>query len=91
VWDHFHAAHSPREAARLFAKVRGQLDTHGFDRVVPAVEAALGAGTPVLLALTPGFAPPARLAADVVPATLRELEVSSGCAADYDAWLAEAV
>jgi hypothetical protein len=35
VWDHFHAAHPPREAARLFAKVLGQLDTHGFD-VVPA-------------------------------------------------------
>ena len=23
VWDHFHAAHAPREAARLFAKVLG--------------------------------------------------------------------
>jgi transposase len=91
VWDHFHAAHPPREAARLFAKVLGQLDTHGFDRVVPAVEAALGAGTPVLLALTPGPAAPARLAPDVVPATLRDLDVPSGCAADYDGWLAEAV
>jgi hypothetical protein len=45
----------------------------------------------VLLALTPGLAAPARLAADIVPATLRDLEVSSGCAADYDAWLAETV
>ncbi len=41
VWDHFHAAHAPREAARLFAKVLGQLDTHGFAVVVPALEAAL--------------------------------------------------
>ena len=91
VWDHFHAAHQPREAARLFAKVLGQLDTHGFDVVVPAVDAALRGGTPVLLALTPGPAPPVRLAAEVVPAALRDLEVHSGCAADYDGWLAEAV
>jgi transposase len=91
VWDHFQAAHSPREAARLFAKVLGQLDTHGFDRVVPALDVALRTGTPVLLALTPGATAPARLAADVVPAALRDLEVPSGCAADYDGWLAEAV
>jgi transposase len=91
VWDHFHAAHAPREAARLFAKVLGQLDTHGFDVIVPAVEAALRTGTPVLLALTPGAATPARLPADVVPVALRDLDVPSGCAADYDSWLAEAV
>ena len=91
VWDHFHSAHQPREAARLLAKVLGQLDTHGFDVVVPAVDAALRAGTPVLLALTPGPAAPVRLDAEVVPAALRHLEVPSGCAADYDGWLAEAV
>jgi hypothetical protein len=91
VWEHFHAAHAPREAARLFAKVLGQLDTHGFDVVVPAVERALRTGTPVLLALTPGAEAPARLQADVVPAGLRDLDVPSGCAADYDGWLAEAV
>jgi transposase len=91
VWDHFHAAHAPREAARLFAKVLGQLDTRGFEVVVPAVEAALRAGTPLLLALTPGPAGPVRLAPDIVPAALRDLDVPSGCAADYDGWLAEAV
>jgi transposase len=91
VWEHFHAAHAPREAARLFAKVLGQLDTHGFDIVVPAVERALRAGTPVVLALTPGPSAPARLEAEGVPAVLRDLDVPSGCAADYDGWLAEAV
>jgi transposase len=91
VWEHFHGAHPPREAARLFAKVLGQLDAHGFDVVVPALERALRTGTPVLLALSPGAAAPARLEADVIPAALRELEVASGCAADYDGWLAEAV
>lgn len=91
VWEHFHAAHPPREAARLFAKVLGHLDTHGVDAVVPAVARALRTGTPVLLALTPGPARPARMEADVVPASLREVDVPSGCAADYDGWLAEAV
>ncbi|HXV10656.1 MAG TPA: IS21 family transposase [Burkholderiales bacterium] len=91
VWEQFHAAHSAREAARLFAKVLGQLDTHGFDVVVPALERALQTSTPVLLALTPGPASPPPLDADVVPAALREVEVPSGRAADYDGWLAEAV
>jgi transposase len=91
VWDHFHAAHAPRDAARLFAKVLAQLDTHGFAVVVPALQAALCRGTPLLLALTPGSSTPARLEADVVPAALRDLEIPSGCAADYDGWLAEAV
>ena len=31
IWDQLHAAHGPRDAARLFAKVLGQLDTHGAD------------------------------------------------------------
>ena len=91
VWDYFHVAHGPRDAARLFAKVLGQLDTHGFEVVVPAIEVALRTGTPLLLALTPGAAAPARLTPDVLPAALRDLDVASGCAADYDAWLAEAV
>jgi hypothetical protein len=90
VWEHFQAAHPPREAARLFAKVLGQLETHGVERVVPAIETALATGNPILLALTPGgHARP--LDREVVPAPLRELEVLSGCAADYDRWLAEAV
>lgn len=91
VWDHFQTAHSPRDAARLFAKILGQLDTHGVDVVVPALEAALRNGTPVLLAVTPGPAAPARLDAEGVPAALRDVEVPSGCAADYDGWLAGAV
>jgi hypothetical protein len=91
VWEHFQAAHPPREAARLFAKVLGQLETHGADRVVPAIETALRTGTPILLALTPGGSAPPPLDHAVVPASLRDLDVPSGRAADYDGWLAEAV
>jgi transposase len=87
IWDQLHAAHGPRDAARLFAKVLGQLDTQGADVVVPALRAALVAGTPLLLALTPASAPPGCLAPEAVPAHLRDLEIPSGCAADYDGWL----
>jgi len=87
VWDQLLTVHSPREAARLFAKVLGQLDTHGPAIVVPALEAALRTGTPVLLALTAPTPPAHCLAAEALPATLRALEVSGGCAADYDTWL----
>ena len=87
IWAQLDAAHGPRDAARLFAKVLGQLELHGADRVVPALTAALVAGTPLLLALTPARTRPDRLAAAAVPDALRALDVGSGCAADYDRWL----
>jgi hypothetical protein len=87
IWDQLHAAHGPREAARLFAKVLGQLDTLGAAIVVPALTVALATGTPLLLALTPTRSSPTRVAPDAVPAPLREIAVASGCAADYDGWL----
>jgi hypothetical protein len=89
IWDQLHRAHGPRDAARLLAKVLGQLDTHGAAVVVPALQTALATGTPLLLAMTPARASPARLALDAVPLPLRDLVVPSGCAADYDRWLVE--
>jgi transposase len=87
IWDQLHGAHGPRDAARLFAKVLGQLETHGAAVVVPALGAALAAGTPLLLALTPARAALARVPLNAVPTALRDIDVASGCAADYDAWL----
>jgi hypothetical protein len=87
IWDQLHAAHGPRDAARLFAKVLGQLDTYGAAVVVPALTHALATGTPLLLALTPARSTVARVTADAVPAPLRDIDVASGCAADYDGWL----
>jgi transposase len=85
VWAHFHAAHPEPEAARLFAKVLGQVEAHGLTHVVTTVASALTTGTPILLALT---APAAVSATPVdVPPALRDLDVPSGCAADYDGWL----
>jgi hypothetical protein len=87
IWDQLHGAHGPRDAARLFAKVLGQLETHGAAVVVPALGAALAAGTPLLLALTPARAALARVPLNAVPTALRDIDVASGCAADYDGWL----
>jgi transposase len=87
IWDQLHRAHGPREAARHFAKVLGQLETHGAAVVVPALRAALATGAPLVLAIAPGPSL-VRLAPDTVPAPLRDIDVASGCAADYDAWLA---
>ena len=51
--------------------------------VVPALTAALATGTPLTLAHIVVAAPP-RID---VPPPLRDLEVASACAADYDRWL----
>jgi transposase len=83
VWERLHLAHGPREAARLFAKILGELDVRGGVDVVPALTAALATGTPLTLAHIVVAAPP-RID---VPPPLRDLEVASGCAADYDRWL----
>jgi transposase len=85
VWARLAAQHGPRDAARHFARILGQLETHG-DTVVVALQTALAAGTPLPLALTPATRPQG-LDADAVPAALRDLAIGSGVAADYDAWL----
>jgi hypothetical protein len=43
----------------------------------------------LLLAFTPVHPSLDRVALDAVPPLLREIEVISGCAADYDGWLGE--
>lgn len=86
VWGHFHAAHPPREAARLFAKVLGQVEAQGLAQVAATAARALTAGTPILLALAP-TPTAATLASVAVPGVLRDIDVPSGCAADYDGWL----
>jgi transposase len=83
VWAQLHAAHGPREGARLLATILGELETRGAAEVIPQLRAALTTGAPLLLVRRPPLAAPAV----VVPAPLRDLEIGSGHAADYDAWL----
>ena len=51
--------------------------------MIPQLRAALATGAPLLLARRPAAIAPAV----EVPAPLRDLEIASGCAADYDGWL----
>jgi transposase len=83
VWDRLHAAHGPREAARLLAKILGEIETRGAQVVIAALVRALAEETPLLVA---GVAP-SPLPDVEVPAPLRDIEVGRGCAADYDTWL----
>jgi transposase len=83
VWARLHDTHDEREAARLLAKILGELHSRGAEAVIPALEAVLASGTPLALAAIIS-ATPARVD---VPAALRDVEVASGRAADYDTWL----
>jgi transposase len=83
VWAHLDEAHGPREAARLLAKILGELETRGARDVVPALETALATGAPLTMARI-ATAAPARVD---VPAALRDLDIASGSASDYDDWL----
>jgi transposase len=86
VWAYLQAAHGPREAARLFAKILGELDIRGAAEVVPTLEGALASGTPLMLARPALTTTAARVD---VPTPLRDLDIASGRAADYDTWLTE--
>ena len=83
VWTHLDQAHGPREAARLLAKILGELATRGVADVIPALQTALATCAPLTMA---------RIATAVptnveLPTVLRDLEVTGGCAAEYDGWL----
>ena len=83
VWAQLYEAHGPREGARLLARILGELETRGAMEVIPQLRVALATGAPLLVARRPkASAPPVD-----VPAPLRDLEIGSGHAADYDAWL----
>jgi len=86
VWTHLERQHGPRDAARLFAKILGQLEMRSAAAIIPALETALVVGTPLLLALAPATRPP-DLPREALPVALRDVEVGGGCAADYDTWL----
>jgi len=87
VWDRLETLHGPREAARVVAKILGQLVDQGASVVIPALERALVTGTPPGLAVIAHRATTPALIVAGLPASLQQIEVASGSAADYDAWL----
>lgn len=81
MWTRPHAAHGAREAARLFAKTLGELETRGATDVVPGAAGPAGCRCTADDGTGATAAPP-RVE---VPAALRELDIASACAEDYDA------
>jgi hypothetical protein len=87
AWRSLVDAHGPRQAARIFAKVLAHIEARGIAAVATRLRAALARGEPLLLALAPPPVEAAVVADAALPQSLRGVEIESGCAADYDAWL----
>lgn len=88
AWRALVEAHGPRDAARIFAKVLGQVIERGACDVANALQTALARGEPVLLAIAAARPVEIQVAPEALPESLRGLQISAGCAADYDGWLA---
>jgi transposase len=87
AWRALVDAHGPKQAARVFAKVLAHIETRGVDLVATTLATALAKGESLLLALAPAVVPTAVVAREALPASLRDIEIASGRAADYDTFL----
>lgn len=79
--------HGPKQAARLFAQVLRAIEDRGDRSVAADVAAALKSGEPIQLAVRtrPSAAP--LVPVEHLPASLVDIEVRAGVAADYDVLL----
>jgi transposase len=84
AWRLLVDAHGPKQAARVFAKILGHVETRGIRDVAEVVAAALKHDEPLLLALAPPAPSPPPLADSLVPTHLRDVDVERAAAADYD-------
>jgi len=87
AWRRLVDEHGPKQGARAFARILDAVVTLGEREVARRLESALGTGESILLALAPVPTPTATVPADCIPASLRDLEVATASAADYDALL----
>ena len=84
LWCELVDERGPKDAARTFAKVLAAIAELGEPEVIKRIGKARLSGDSITLALA--SAPPDASTFDI-PESLRAIEVSSGCAADYDAML----
>ncbi|HKO50622.1 MAG TPA: IS21 family transposase [Polyangiaceae bacterium] len=84
VWRSLVDAHGPKQAARIFAKVLGHIESRGLEPVAKTLEAALQNNEPLLLALAPPPVASSAIERVVLPRSLRSVDIESGRAADYD-------
>jgi transposase len=87
AWRVLVDAHGPKQGARIFAKVLMHIETRGIESVAATLATALQRSEPLLLALAPPPSPRVEVGSDALPGNLRDVQVESGCAADYDALL----
>lgn len=86
AWRRLCDVHGPREGARVFAKVLGHVEERGLLQVAGQLQQALERDEPLLLALAAPESP-ALVAMEKLPKSVQLIDIASGCAADYDAWL----
>jgi transposase len=84
AWRSLVDAHGPKQAARIFAKVLGHVEERGAERVATTIVAALAKSEPLLLALAPPDAHAPGVASDLLPQSLRGIDVAAASAADFD-------
>ena len=83
LWRKLCDEHGPKQAARTFAHVLRVIVEIGERQTRERVLCALDSGEPILLALRP-TAPTTSVAIEALPERFRQIEVTAGCAADYD-------
>ncbi|MFN7669505.1 MAG: IS21 family transposase [Planctomycetota bacterium] len=72
------------EAARAFAKVLQVVVEVGIEETAKRLASALATQEPILLALRAKADPPASVAADTIPASLRDVDVEGPSLRDFD-------
>ena len=93
LWELLEETHGAKKAARVLAGVLAAVEEHGEEIVTHTLEEALRPGAIRLpehwnlLGLSRHLHVSAVLDPSQIPAPLRSVQVESGCAADYDAWL----
>jgi hypothetical protein len=87
TWRRLVDEHGPKQGARVFAQVLRALEDHGHRHVVERLQRALVDDEPVLLALRAGAPTPEAPRSEWLPPHLKQVDVQSGRAADYDVLL----
>lgn len=85
VWRLLVDEAGPARAARVFAEILGHIAERGADEVAKVLVHAMEHEQPMLLALAPVATPKVPTAG--LPHALRDVQVATGLAADYDGWL----
>jgi hypothetical protein len=83
LWRKLTDEHGPKQAARTFVHVLRSVVDLGERTTAERIKRALSTGEPLLLTLRPSEPLPS-MPSDALPSRLREIDVPSGRAAEYD-------